>query len=52
MTIDDMVDIEIRAMTAAGIPEDIATGWVIRALEDIQLQGVTEIRNIPWGGLN
>jgi hypothetical protein len=52
LTIDDMVGIEIKAMTNAGIPEDIATGWVVKALEDLKIQGVMEIKNIPWGGLN
>lgn len=52
MTIDDMADIEIQAMKNAGIPEDIATGWVVKALEDIKIQGVSEIKNIPWNGIN
>jgi hypothetical protein len=52
LTVDEMAEIEIKAMSNAGIPEDIATGWVIKALEDIKLQGVTGIRNIPWNGVN
>ena len=52
LTIDDMGSIEIQAMKNAGIPEDVATGWVIKALEDIKRQGVTEIKKIPWGGMN
>lgn len=47
-----MADIEIQAMKNVGIPEDIATGWVVKALEDIKLQGVSEIKNIPWNGIN
>ncbi|MDF7819258.1 hypothetical protein P1X15_16685 [Runella sp. MFBS21] len=47
-----MADIEIRAMTLAGIPQDIATGWVVKALEDLKNKGVTTITNIPWNGLN
>ena len=47
-----MSNIEIKAMTNIGIPEDIATGWVVKALEDIKLQGVTEIKKIPWNGIN
>ena len=49
---DGMAAIEIRAMKEAGIPEDIALGWVIKAIENLQLQGVTKITNIPWNGLN
>lgn len=52
LTLDEMADIEIRAMTEAGIPNDIARGWVIKALENLQAQGVTRITNIPWNGLN
>ena len=52
LTLDEMADIEIQAMVNAGIPEDIATGWVIKSLEDLKLQGVTEIKNIPWNGTN
>ncbi len=47
-----MADIEIQAMVNVGIPEDIATGWIIKSLEDLKLQGVTEIKNIPWNGAN
>jgi hypothetical protein len=52
LTIDDVANIEIKAMVNAGIPEDVATGWVVKALEDLKIQGVTEIKNIPWNGLN
>ncbi len=52
LTIDDMTKIEIQVMKNAGIPEDVATGWVIKALEDLKVQGVTEIKNIPWNGIN
>jgi hypothetical protein len=52
LTIDNMVEIEIKAMTNAGIPEDLATGWAIKALEDLKIQGVTEIKKIPWNGIN
>ncbi len=52
LTLDEMADIEIQAMVNARIPEDIATGWVIKSLEDLKLQGVTEIKNIPWNGAN
>lgn len=43
-----MADIEIQAMKSVGIAEDGATGWVVKALEDLKSQGVTEIKNIPW----
>jgi len=36
----------------AGIPENIATGWVLKALEDLKKQGVKVITHIPWNGLN
>ncbi len=52
LTIDVIADIEIQAMKNAGIPEDVATGWVVKALEDLKAQGVTEIKNIPWNGVN
>jgi hypothetical protein len=52
LTVDIMADIEIQAMKNTGIPEDIATGWVVKALENLKAQGVTEIKNIPWNGVN
>ncbi|EKB54077.1 hypothetical protein HMPREF9699_02120, partial [Bergeyella zoohelcum ATCC 43767] len=52
MEIGEMADIEIKAMVNAGIPEDIATGWVVKALEDLQAKGVKSIANIPWNGVN
>ncbi len=52
LTIDKMADIEIQAMVDAGIPRDVASGWVIKALEDLSAQGVKMITNIPWNGLN
>ena len=50
--IEKMTKIEIQAMKNAGIPEDVATGWVVKALEDLKKQGVKEIKNIPWNGVN
>jgi len=52
MTINEMANIEIQAMVLSGIPEDVATGWVIKALEDLKQQGVSAIENIPWNGVN
>ncbi|WP_271407390.1 hypothetical protein [Tenacibaculum soleae] len=52
LTLDKMADIEIQAMVNVGIPENIATGWVIKALEDLKAQGVKMITHIPWGGMN
>jgi hypothetical protein len=52
LTIDDMAHIEIQAMKNANIPEDVATGWVVKALERLKEQGVAEIKNIPWNGIN
>ncbi len=52
LTIEKMADIEINAMVQAGIPEDIATGWVIKALQDLKLQNVKTIPHIPWVGKN
>ena len=43
---------KFNKMKNAGIPEDIATGWVVKALEDLKLKGVTEIKNIPWNMTN
>ena len=47
-----MAEIEIEAMVKAGIPRDVATGWVIKALEDLKKQGVKFITQIPWNGSN
>lgn len=52
LTLDKMADIEIQAMFDAGIPKDIATGWVIKALQDLKAQGVKIITHIPWNGIN
>jgi hypothetical protein len=52
MTIDDMANIELQAMVNKGIPKDVATGWVVKALEKLKAQGVTNISNIPWNGVN
>ena len=52
LTLDKMADIEIQAMVDANIPRDVATGWVIKALEDLKAQGVKMITHIPWGGMN
>jgi hypothetical protein len=52
LTIDAMADIEIQAMKNVGIPEDVATGWVVKSLQDLKARGVTEIKNIPWNGVN
>lgn len=47
-----MANIEIKAMVEAGIPGDVAKGWVVKALEDLKNQGVSEIKNIPWNNIN
>jgi len=47
-----VADIEILAMKNAGVPEDFSIGWVIKALEDLKAQGVTQITYIPWNGIN
>ncbi|WP_440120994.1 hypothetical protein [Tenacibaculum sp. Ill] len=52
LTLDKMAEIEIKAMTNVGVPKDVATGWVIKALEDLKAQGVKVITNIPWNGIN
>jgi hypothetical protein len=46
--IEDMAEIEIKAMTLSGIPEDVATGWVVKAMEDLAEQGVAGITRVPW----
>lgn len=50
--IEEIANIEIKAMVNAGIPEDIATGWVVKGLEDLKTKGVKSIANIPWNGIN
>ena len=52
LNLEDMADIEIQAMVDVGIPEDIATGWVIKALQDLKTQNVATITHIPWNGAN
>jgi len=52
MTLGDMVKIEIQAMVDVKIPEDVATGWVVKALEDLKLQGTEKLTSIPWNGIN
>lgn len=52
LTIEKMTDIKIQAMVNSGVPRDIATGWVVKALEDLKVQGVKAITHIPWNGLN
>jgi len=52
MSVDDMAKIEVKAMTDAGIPDNVAKGWVSKAVQDIKDQGVSEIKNIPWNGVN
>ncbi|MEW4923626.1 hypothetical protein [Algibacter sp. 2305UL17-15] len=52
MEINDMANIELQAMIDARIPENIARGWVVKALEDLKEQGVSEITRIPWNGIN
>ncbi len=52
LTIEKMANIEIQAMVNAGVPRDMATGWVVKALENLKSQGVKAITHIPWNGLN
>lgn len=52
LTLEKMANIEIKAMTNVNIPEDIATGWVVKALKDLKDQGVKVITHIPWNGIN
>ena len=52
MTIETMAEIEIKAMVEVGIPEDVATGWVSKALQDLKSQGAKTITNIPYNGKN
>lgn len=47
LTLEKMAELEIEAMVRAGIPKDVATGWIIKALEDLKKQGVKYITNIP-----
>jgi YD repeat protein len=52
LEIDEMAKIEIQAMINAGIPENVATGWVVKALEELKEKGVKSINNISWNGIN
>jgi len=47
-----MSDIEINVLKNVGILEDIATGWVIKALEKLKAQKINNVTNIPWNGKN
>jgi hypothetical protein len=39
-------------MKNAYIPENVVTGWVIKVLQNLKVQGITEIKNISWNGIN
>ena len=52
LEIDELAKIEIQAMVNIGIPENIATGWVVKALEELKEKGVESINNIPRNGIN
>jgi len=54
LTIDEMADIEYAAMThsSVGVPENIAKGLIVRGLQDLKSQGVSDIVHIPWVGPN
>ena len=43
---------DLKAMKDAGIPEDVGTGWVVKALEDLKAKNIGDITNIPWNGVN
>jgi len=49
-----MASIEKQAMINAGIPDQIANGWVDQAFNELKELGITDadITNIPWNGLN
>jgi len=53
----ESVVIEMKAMTDAGVPENIARGinvargWVVLALRDIKSRA-GDVTHIPWGGIN
>jgi hypothetical protein len=32
--------------------EDTVISWVVKALERLKEQGITNISNIPWNGVN
>ncbi len=36
-------------MVQAGIPLNVAQGWVIKSLDDLKNKGVTSIVKNPWG---
>ena len=52
LEIDELAKIEIQAMVNISIPENIATGWVVKALEELKEKGVESINNIPRNGIN
>jgi hypothetical protein len=39
-------------MKGVGIPEDVAIGWIVKALDNLKSQGTEQLTNIPWNGVN
>lgn len=49
LTMDDMKNIEIKAMVQSGVPKDYATKTVNAAIKQLKDSGITNPVKIPWG---
>ncbi len=54
LTFDDIVRIETKSMTDAGVPLEYAQTWTQQSADDLIGQGITnnDVTNIPWNGTN
>lgn len=46
---NDMKNIEIKAMVQSGVPKDYATKTVNAAIKQLKNSGITTPVKIPWG---
>lgn len=49
LTMNDMKNIEIKAMVESGVPKDYATNTVNTAIKQLKDSGITAPVKIPWG---
>ena len=49
ITLEQMAEIEVKAMTDAGIPEHYAAAWIHYALKDLETtNNITQVFKIPY----
>ena len=50
ISLEEMIDVEIGAMTDVGIPDDVAKTWMAKALKQMNEDfDIREITQTPWG---